>query len=511
MSDSYHECFQQAAEALEARQYARAENLQQQGLELLRRQIPIASQIPDELEKLAHIHFVQDKFENAASEFEQVLELRTPTDKSAFLRIAYWLAKSRFAAQKYDMAEAVLRRALSEADAAENVALYSYELGFLMYFVGRYQEAEGLLLRALPLYEATKGPSDPWTVEILERLALTYLHCPGIGKDPEPYFKRAVDVIKPEGETRKIYIENLCRFAEFIAEHERFQEADELYLRILELLNDFPEQDESHWVASSCLKYFRKRGRDELVASLVAKEAKYDVYGEILAGQIAHAEQTLSEDNPRLAKALFNAGNNAIFQGKYEDAEKLLYRSFAAYERIHGNESELVATVLNRICVTSRMLKKFSEAERAVQRALEIARRRFPQADVLPRSLENFALLRQAQGRSSEAIELYRQAVQKYESICGFPSYETVEALYRQSGFFLRVGDFSFAEAAIRRALSVVDSVDELSDYEVSDYWSVLASVLDSAGRQSEAREMERKAQELYERAEKQSQSEEET
>lgn len=160
---------------------------------------------------------------------------------------------------------------------------------------------------------------------------------------------------------------------------------------------------------------------------------------------------------------------------------------------------------MNRICIIKRLLRKFDEAESAIQRAAEGAKESFVNHGFYAWTLENLALLREAEGKSDDAERTYAQAVSEYERICGFPSYEAVEALYHQSGSLLRMGRIAPAEAAIRRAITVMDKIDKLSDYEKSDYLATLASVLESTGRHSEAAEMKTRANQLYEHAKKQS------
>jgi tetratricopeptide (TPR) repeat protein len=72
-------------------------------------------------------------------------------------------AKSHWEGQKYELAETEMRKALSLAetrdDSPESAAFCLYELGWLLYYVGKYQEAEPYLLKALQICEATYGES----------------------------------------------------------------------------------------------------------------------------------------------------------------------------------------------------------------------------------------------------------------------------------------------------------------------------------------------------------------
>lgn len=148
----------------------------------------------------------------------------------------------------------------------------------------------------------------------------------------------------------------------------------------------------------------------------------------------------------------------------------------------------------------SRLLKKFDQAEQFIKRALIIASGCFHDQDIFPWTLENLALLREAEGRIEEATESYGKSIIEFERTCGFPSYETAEALYHQSGYLLRIGDFGASEKAIRKAISVMDEIQDLTQYEKSDYLSTLASVLEATGRAEEATAIKSRAEELFQR-----------
>ena len=122
--------------------------------------------------------------------------------------------------------------------------------------------------------------------------------------------------------------------------------------------------------------------------------------------------------------------------------------------------------------------------------------------------METMALLREGQGRTAEATALYAEAVATFEQQSGYPSYDTIECLYRQSGHLLRDGKFADAETAIHRVTRVMDEIDCVSDFEKSDYVATLASALDALGRKQESDEARKQAEQLLERARKNAEGE---
>jgi tetratricopeptide (TPR) repeat protein len=501
---------------LEANQYAKAEALQRQACELLRGQPTDESVLAAEIEKLADIHCIQQKFDQCACEYAEVVSMREkflPANDFNILRPLYRLAKSHFEGQKYELAEAEIRKALalteSRNDSPESVAFCLYELGWLLYFVGKYQDAEPYLLKAVSVCEAVQGSSHSQTVQVLGAIALLYKNCADLGKSPEPYFRRAIEASKSNADLYGCYLANLGRLASFLDESERFDDADDSYLELLSVIRGTPDQVDSdkRWIISDCVEYFTKRGRADLIDDLAAPAANRNVYAEMVQERLGHAEKTLSEDDPEFAEALLAAANNATFEGKYEEAESLLERALAASEKIHGEKSSQVLFALSRVCIVKRLLGKFAEAESAIQRAVSGTREYFSDQVLHPWTLENVALLREAEGKVDDAERSYEEAIAEYERVCGFPSYETAEALYHQSGCLLRMGKVAPAEAAIRRAISGMDQIEELSGYEKSDYLATLASILEASGRNSEAAEMRNRADQLFEQAKKQAEN----
>ncbi len=220
-----------------------------------------------------------------------------------------------------------------------------------------------------------------------------------------------------------------------------------MFSRLLELIktarSDTPSEQQAalsfksseHWLISECVDYFKSRDQAEKVAVFTEPAQKWDAYSDIVQTQLRHAEKTLSENDPEFADALFAAGNSLLFNEKYQDALALLQRALHSYQKIYGEKHESVVDALNRLCVVNRMLDNLADAEAAIRRALAIAEENFSDKDVYPRTLENFALLKAAQGESEEASRSYTRAVVETERIWGMPDPETAEMIYRQSGY----------------------------------------------------------------------------
>lgn len=76
MTNETEAVLQQAKEALEAKQFAKAETLQRQACDLMRGERADDSRLATEIEQLADIHCIQKKFDQCASEYAEVVQMR---------------------------------------------------------------------------------------------------------------------------------------------------------------------------------------------------------------------------------------------------------------------------------------------------------------------------------------------------------------------------------------------------------------------------------------------------
>jgi tetratricopeptide (TPR) repeat protein len=108
---------------------------------------------------------------------------------------------------------------------------------------------------------------------------------------------------------------------------------------------------------------------------------------------------------------LFNLADLYTFLGEHKRAEPLLLRSLAIDTKLFGENDRNLAGTLEVLSIVSRNLGNYAQAESRQLRALEIRRSRLgdghPETAI---SLRRFALLRWAQGRSTEALQLLQRA-----------------------------------------------------------------------------------------------------
>ena len=67
------------------------------------------------------------------------------------------------------------------------------QIGYYLYYQGRYEEAEPLYKRALEIRERVLGPDHPDTATSLNNLAILYDN-QGRYEEAEPLYKRALEI-----------------------------------------------------------------------------------------------------------------------------------------------------------------------------------------------------------------------------------------------------------------------------------------------------------------------------
>jgi tetratricopeptide (TPR) repeat protein len=175
-------------------------------------------------------------------------------------------------------------------------------------------------------------------------------------------------------------------------------------------------------------------------------------------------------------------------QSRYAEAEPLLRRSLAIYERTLGPDDPAVATSLNSLARLYHDEGRYAEAEPLVRRSLGIREKALGPGDpALAASQISLATLYQAEGRYAEAEPLLKRALAIIEKTHGSDDAELANNLSRLASLYQDEGRYSEAEPLLKRSLAIREKTFGPDDLDIAISLDNLGAVFLSQGRYSEA------------------------
>ena len=140
------------------------------------------------------------------------------------------------------------------------------------------------------------------------------------------------------------------------------------------------------------------------------QQGRYGEAEQHLTAALREAEK-FGEQDPRLATSLNNLATLYQYQGNYPEAEPLIQRSLAIWEKALGPEHPDVALSLNNLAGLYKTQGKHSQAEPLYRRALTILTKSVgPDHPNVATTLENFAELLREMDRDAEAEKMETRA-----------------------------------------------------------------------------------------------------
>lgn len=354
----------QAFELFQQDNYAEAEPLLQQALQILERILgDTHPDVATSLLNLAEVHEAQGNYAEA-----EIL--------------------SRQALQIYEQ---------TLGDTHPDVAASLNNLGLLYRNQGNYAEAEPLYQRALQIREQTLGADHPEVAVSLDNLADLY-RIQGNYAEAEILFQRALQIFERSlGETHPNVAINLSNLALLYLEQRNYAEAEPLLQRALQILEQ--SLGNTHPLVATSLNN---------LAGLYQDQGNYTEAEPLLQRALQIHEQTLGVTHPSAATGLSNLAGLYYRQGNYAEAEDFYKRALQIFEQTFGNMHPNVATLLNNLAVTYADQGNYAEAESLYQRSLEIREQAL--GDTHPSvavSLEKLAVLYQVQGNFERWLPLF--------------------------------------------------------------------------------------------------------
>jgi tetratricopeptide (TPR) repeat protein len=356
----------------------------------------LAGSLPKQQLAEAEKRLAQGDTELAEQLFDRVAEETGQTAAAALLQ------SGRLAQDRLDYRKAMRNYAAAVALAPDNRD-YLLSAGQMAYTMGEYQRAEEWLEHLLAIREQ-EGKENTELASALNDLALVYADQSRY-EEAEPLYRRSLEIKeKTLGKDHPSVATTLNNLAGLYRQQGRYEEAEPLYKRSLEI-----------W------------------------------------------EQSLGKEHPYVAAALNNLAGLYRHQGRYAEAEPLYKRSLEIRENKLGKDHPSVATTLNNLAELYRQQGRYAKAEPLYKRSLEI------QEDKLGKdhpsvatTLNNLANLYNSQGCYAEAEPLYKRSLEIREDELGKDHPSVAQSLNNLAGLYYSQGRYDEAEPLCKRTLAIL-------------------------------------------------------
>jgi tetratricopeptide (TPR) repeat protein len=230
--------------------------------------------------------------------------------------------------------------------------------------LGRYKEAEPLLLRALEINEVQLGENHLETAYNLNNLASLY-RILGRYKEAEPLYLRALKIREEQlGENHPDTANGLNNLAGLYQNLGRYKEAEPLHLRALKIREE--QLGENHPDTANSLNN---------LASLCQISGRYKEAEPLYLRALKIREEQLGENHPDTANSLNNLAGLYRKQERFSEAIRLLGKWFSIQRKLQKTASTDYA---EQTCTLGKLYEKNHqprEAVEAYEEAISVFRR----------------------------------------------------------------------------------------------------------------------------------------
>lgn len=320
-------------------------------------------------------------------------------------------------------------------------------LGKLLADEGRYPDAEKNLRAALQLQQRLYGDSNPAVARTLKELAYT-LADSGDLTSAVPMMRTAVAMQRKlrGASPHPDLAEALNDMGVLLYRRGDMDDAEKLYRESLamkrKLLGDkHPE------IAA---------GLENIAMSL---QDKGDVAGaeDLYRQSLDMRRELLGADHPEVGRTLMNLASLQYDRGDTQEALDNMLKVLAIYRKAYPADHPETARVLNALGFRLTIAANFEDADRYMTEGLAMRRRLFDEHQPdLASSLMNTALLRAAQGRYAEALELAQSAKRIDTEALSADHWRTAIAESAEGAALAGLGRYPEAEVRLAHANDIL-------------------------------------------------------
>jgi serine/threonine protein kinase/tetratricopeptide (TPR) repeat protein len=406
-------------------------------------------------------------------------------------------------------------------------------IGTSLRALGRFDEAEPNLRKALELRRSALPPGHPFLTRSLDELG-RLLHDKGNFSEAEKLYREAVEIADrglPFG--HEDTIASITDLGLLLREQGRLAEAEPLLHRALDtsrkvhvaggtllgssannlglLLLDQGKFADAEALFREALAVGRTaypQGHPELaqvlsnLASALALQGKYAYAEPLMRESLEIWRRALPAAHPTIAHNLTNLAALLWREGKLEEAEAVGREALEIGRNAWPAGHPEIGTTLNNLAGVLHARGQLDEAERLFRDALAIRRRALPadHPDVAT-TLNNFAALRRDQGAIAEAETMYREALEINRKKLPAGHVDIAWSLAQLGSFLATEGKFAESERLLRESLDMRRKALPAGHPDVANGIANLAWTLRAAGKYAEAEQLYREVLPVFERS----------
>jgi tetratricopeptide (TPR) repeat protein len=196
-------------------------------------------------------------------------------------------------------------------------------------------------------------------------------------------------------------------FATFYGRHDRYDDAEKLFLESLEW-----QKRELGQLNLSTLRTANN------LAAMYLDQRQLEKAETLLIQTVALKETLLGRDNPITLNTVNNLGNLYAMQSFFDQAQQMYTRTLETYSAIYGETHKTVLEAQNNLGEVAMKMGHFQKAETWFKTALAPLRGS-KETGLTLYIKSNIAVIYKLQGRHSDAIALYEEVIRGRETLLG--------------------------------------------------------------------------------------------
>lgn len=195
-------------------------------------------------------------------------------------------------------------------------------------------------------------------------------------------------------------------------------------------------------------------------------------------------------NNPRMADALQNLGDNAEVRGHYDDAERYARQAVSVEQAWYGAEHRTTANKMSSLGTALVDQGKLVEADSLLRHALIIELKAYTPTNIsVAKTLRTQGMLETAQGNYRAAIETFDKVIEIYREHYKGDSYLLGVALLHQGAAYTGMKQYAQGERRLRESLRILRKMRGEDDVYTARAQLALGHVLQLEGHNAEAQQ----------------------